>query len=295
MIQRSGTPSDVLESGPDLSGPTRRHRQPLQLGRAHHGECGEDRRVGYGVNREAPAVADRHDEQAGEGGSRDASHAVHGAVERHGVGHLVGRHHLVDERPPHRVVQRQQSTSCHGDAVERGERCVVHERQRRERERFAHLERLRDVEKVALTCSIDDHTCPGRQQQDRAVLARHQQAKSHPAPGAVQDEEGQSNIGQPVAGLGDGLADEEQAEVPPPEGRQSAPDETGSLGKTVVVHRIRLLRRIHRLVPQPRERLETRPSSQSMRTGAAVHGPTDLYRPGPSGLTQPPERAGHKR
>ncbi len=170
----------------------------------------------------------------------------------------------------------------------------MHERQRRKRERFAHLEGLRDVEEVGLTRAIDDHTCPGGQQQDRAVLARHQQANSHPASGAVQDQEGQSDIGQPIASLGDGLADEEQAEVPPPEGRQSASEETGSLGKTVV-HRIRLLRRIHRLVPQPRERLDTRPSSQAMRTGAVVHGPTDLYRPGPSGLTQPPERAGHKR
>ena len=63
-----------------------------QLGRAHHGECGEDRHVGYGVDRSsAQSVADRHDEQAGEGGSRDTSHAVHGAVERHGVGHLAGR------------------------------------------------------------------------------------------------------------------------------------------------------------------------------------------------------------
>ena len=107
----------------------------------------------------------------------------------------------------------------------------MRERQPRQRERFAHLERLRNEEEVALVGSVNDHASPRRQQQNRPILARHQQADSYSAAGAVQDKEGQSDICQPVAALGNCLAKEEQPEVTRPKGQEGSSHKAEPRGK----------------------------------------------------------------
>jgi len=110
--------------------------------------------------------------------------------------------------------KRQRRSADGGRGVEGAERGVVHEGQPRQGERLRHLDRLRDHQEPALVVAVDDHAGPGRQQEDRAELAGGQEADGHPAPGAVKDQEGEGDHRQPVAAVGDRLADEEQPEVP---------------------------------------------------------------------------------
>ena len=67
-----GDAAHVAQPGPHLSLAARCHRDPPQLVGLHHPQGHEHGDVGNGVEDEAPAESDRHDEQTGEGGPEDA-------------------------------------------------------------------------------------------------------------------------------------------------------------------------------------------------------------------------------
>ena len=220
-----GHAGDVPQAGAHLAGSAGGHGDDAQFRRSHHAQRDEDGNVGDRVDREAPPVADGHDEQAGDGRPDDARDIDHRAVDRHRVGQVFHRDHLVDERAPHGVVDGQEATADRGRHEERAERCVGHEGERRQHERLAHLEALSDVEQPALVAAVDDGAGPRREQEDRSELARGERADRHAAARPVEDEQRERNERQPVAGVGDGLAEEEQPEVARSQRRQRAPDE----------------------------------------------------------------------
>jgi hypothetical protein len=207
-----------VQAGPDLTAPARRAGGPPELGRSHQPQRDEHGDVGDGVEGERPAVADGRDEDGGERRPDEPRQVDVGAVERHRVGHQVAGHHLVDERPPSRVVEREQTAARHRDREEDRQRHVRQERQHGEHGRLRHLEALGQVEQMPLVHPVGDDTGPGREHQHRAELAGREQPDGDTAAGAVQHQQRQRQHGQPVAAVGDQLADEEQPEVAHPQG-----------------------------------------------------------------------------
>ena len=100
------------------------------------------------------------------------------AVERDGVLDVDVGHHLGDERPAGRVVEREHEAARERDDVEGGERRVAHERQRGERERLEHLQGLGDDQQAALVGPVGDQAAPRAEQQDGPELARGEQTRS---------------------------------------------------------------------------------------------------------------------
>ena len=135
------------------------------------------------------------------------------AVERDRVVDVVLGHHLDDERPTRRVVERHCETTGERDRVDRGDRRGVHQGECGEHERLHHREELDDDEQPALVGAVGDEPCERAEQQDRAELERGEQPDRDAAVGQAEDEEGLGDERQPVADLRDQLSAEEQAEV----------------------------------------------------------------------------------
>ena len=100
---------------------------------------------------------------------------------------------------------------------------MLHESQAGQDNGLDHLQGLGHEEQVALVVSIGDGASVDGEQQDRSVFGGGEQADGETAVGEVQHQEGQSHVGQPVAGVGHELADEEQPKIAGSQRRERAP------------------------------------------------------------------------
>jgi len=123
-----------------------------------------------------------------------------------------------------RVVESQQGPARRSGDVQGGERRVMHEGQKRQHDRLDHLEALGDEEQVSFVVPVGDGAGADREEQERAVLGGHEQPDGQTAVGEVQHQQRQGHGGEPVAGVGDRLPDEEQTEVPGSQGPERAAD-----------------------------------------------------------------------
>ena len=188
------------------------------------------------VDREAPAVADGHDEHAGD---RRPERCGRCSPSRCRASPRSGRLRSAPSRS-----RTSAGPGCRTRACSRRPRRSRRTRRAARGGMNASAASANDwhissdcvtKRRLRLSCAVDDHAGPRRQQQDRAELARRQHADRDSAAGAVEHEERQGDHRQPVARVGNRLADEEQPEVPRPERRERALDEAASAVRDRVI------------------------------------------------------------
>ncbi len=195
----------------------------MELGRPHQHQADQHGQVRAGVDGEAPAVAERHHQQAGQGRPEQPGEVDDRAVEHDRVRDVLGPDHLGHERAPQRVVEGEQDPPAGGQRVQPGQRWPGQEGQDGQADRLGHLQALGHQQQAPLVRPVGDRPGPGRQQQDRAELEAGQDPHAQAAPGEPEHQQGEGDVGQPVAGVGDQLPDEEQPEVAVPQGQERPP------------------------------------------------------------------------
>ena len=229
-------------------------------------ERGDEREA---VDDEAPADADRRDEDAGEGGPDDAGRRDQDRVEADGVRDVVGRDEVVDEGASSRVVEGVRQAQEAGEDVDGGDGDVVGQHEEPEGEGGDEHHRARDGHEPALVVPVDDDPRPCAEEQRREELGGHEQPERRAAVGQVVDEQVLGDELQPGAGERDRLRGEEDAEVAVPQRAERVPHRSRSI--TVIASasatRSSSVRAANFLASQALRRVWARSSTSSPRGG----------------------------
>src|SRR5947207_5430379 len=182
-------------------------------GEAHRQEPGDDGDVAHPVQQEAQADAGRTDHHARDGRADDPRRVEHGRVQRDRIHQVVPAHEFRDERLAAGNVERIDDPEEHRHHHHLPRRHPAGPHERRQRQRFEHLQRLGPHDEGALVHAVHDDTRVQCEQQHAQGAERLGQADGERRVGDLEHQPPERDRLHPGPDERDALTEEEEPEV----------------------------------------------------------------------------------
>ena len=176
---------------------------------AHH-----QKRHKYGdkaetIDEKAPAFAEPHDREAGDGGADDACTIKYGRVQGNRVGEVFPSHHVHEKRLADGYVERVHNTDQKCDHDEMPLSNQVSQREKREQEGQHHGARLRDDDAHVAVVAVADVAAQPCKKKHRYLIRESEDAQHGHGAGQFVDQPLLGGGLHPCADQRNQLADDE--------------------------------------------------------------------------------------
>jgi hypothetical protein len=185
-----------------------------ELGDPHRDEQPHGGEAGDAVDREGPALADRHDQRAGDRGPDETAQLEHRRVDADRLAQVLRPGDLVHERLPGGVVEDGREAADERPDQHVPGLDVPGERQHREGRGGEAEHRLGDHEHLAARVPVGDDATDQAEREHRHELQGHREADQRGGARQAEHEPVLRDAGGPPGGVGQHLRRDVEAEVP---------------------------------------------------------------------------------